>query len=242
MLKRLSFNANVLRYIAIIAMTLDHIAWYFLPFTSLPAQLMHFAGRMTAPMMCFFLVQGFLHTSDLKKYTGRMVIFACISQVPFILLKQHEFNMIFTLTMGLICLVVIASDSKIWIKAIEICSILIVSWWCDWKVWGIVWVLSFYIFRNNKLKQFISFCLIWFTYYIYALNRNFTSYHMTNPGKALIYSLYSLGCIPAAFMVIYMYNGRRKKNAFSKWFFYIYYPLHLIIICLVNKYLMMSTG
>ena len=69
----LRFNANQLKLIAIIAMVVDHCAVVFVSDSSSVMWLLRMIGRMTAPIMCFFIAEGYFHTSNLKKYMGRLL-------------------------------------------------------------------------------------------------------------------------------------------------------------------------
>lgn len=56
MKSKIQFNANYLKVVAIIAMTIDHCTDLFYPgFPTEPIPLgLHFIGRLTAPIMWFF--------------------------------------------------------------------------------------------------------------------------------------------------------------------------------------------
>lgn len=73
-------NSNHLKFIAIIAMTIDHIADLLYPGmpNSIIPNICHIIGRLTAPIMFFFICEGFYYTKDLKKYIKRLFIFAII--------------------------------------------------------------------------------------------------------------------------------------------------------------------
>ena len=79
-------DSNMIKLIAIIAMTVDHIAWAVFP--GYPAALlpvvMHLIGRITCPVMCYFIAEGFHYTRDVRKYTARLFIFAVISHFAYI--------------------------------------------------------------------------------------------------------------------------------------------------------------
>jgi uncharacterized membrane protein len=64
---KLSINRNQLKYIAIVAMLIDHIAWAFVPTYTVLGEVMHFIGRLTGPVMAYFLAEGYIHTHDRKK-------------------------------------------------------------------------------------------------------------------------------------------------------------------------------
>ena len=78
---RKTVDANTLKIIAVMAMTVDHIAWLCFPGYSqdwLPI-VMHMTGRLTCPVMCYFISEGYHHTKDIAKYTRRLFAFAFIS-------------------------------------------------------------------------------------------------------------------------------------------------------------------
>ena len=84
-MRQKGLNANQLKVVAIAAMTLDHFTdvlfpgypteWYFLA--------IHLLGRLTAPIMWFFVAEGYHYTRDWKKYFGRLLGFALLSHFAF---------------------------------------------------------------------------------------------------------------------------------------------------------------
>ena len=73
-------SANTLKLIAIVAMVLDHIAVGFVAQTSVLYFIMRTIGKITAPIMCYFIAEGYFHTHNLKRYMLRLLIFALISR------------------------------------------------------------------------------------------------------------------------------------------------------------------
>ena len=70
-------NSNQLKLIAIIAMTVDHLTWVIWPGyqTGWPQLALHCVGRITAPIMWFFIAEGYHYTHSFKKYALRLLLF-----------------------------------------------------------------------------------------------------------------------------------------------------------------------
>ena len=81
-----TLNSNQIKLIAIAAMTADHIAWLLFPGYSREALplIMHLVGRITCPIMCYFIAEGYHHSKDLAKYTRRLFLFALLSHFAYI--------------------------------------------------------------------------------------------------------------------------------------------------------------
>ena len=85
-------SSNAIKLIAIAAMTVDHIAWAVFP--GYPKEflplLMHIIGRITCPIMCYCIAEGYHYTRNIRKYTARLFIFALISHFCYIYFS-HDF-------------------------------------------------------------------------------------------------------------------------------------------------------
>lgn len=100
--------------IALVTMLIDHIGFIFYP----DMIALRVIGRIAFPIYCFLLVQGFLHTSNLKKYMVRMGVFALLSEVPFDLARAGYWldlsrqNVFITLFLGLCCMTIYRLSEK----------------------------------------------------------------------------------------------------------------------------------
>ena len=79
-------DSNMIKVIAIIAMTIDHITWLLFPgypTDALPI-ILHLIGRLTCPIMCYFIAEGYHYTKNINKYTLRLFAFSLISHFAYI--------------------------------------------------------------------------------------------------------------------------------------------------------------
>ena len=79
-----ALSDGTLRQVAMVCMLIDHFAWAFLPSGSVPAGILHTFGRITAPVICFLLTEGYRHTHSFRKYLTRMMIFTAVSYFPYL--------------------------------------------------------------------------------------------------------------------------------------------------------------
>jgi hypothetical protein len=234
--KRLT--ANVIKVIAIVAMTIDHFTWTFFPGyrTDILPLFLHIIGRLTAPIMCYFIVEGYYHTKNLKKYIIRMFVFAFISHFAYAFMFGKDFipfkhsvfdqtSVMWTFALGLVALAVSKSENqklKSWQKQIIIWICLIAAFCADWSTPIAVSILYMGMNRGNLKKQMLWFMLWIITYSIvYAIFLNF------------VYGLIQV-TVAFAIPILYQYNGARGKWKGMKCFFYIYYPLHLTIFGIIR--------
>ncbi|MEE0264753.1 MAG: TraX family protein [Acutalibacteraceae bacterium] len=240
-------DSNMIKVIAIIAMTLDHITWMLFPgypCDILPVTL-HIIGRITCPVMCYFIAEGYHYTKNIKKYTKRLFIFALISHFAYIFASMdftdwksfipfyygsllNQTSVMWSLAWGLVMLRVVNSNriKKSWVKIFLVILICLVSFPSDWSCIASLCILAFGTNRGNLKAQMlwmIFYVAIYSTVYFFAIDK--------------IYGLIQMAVI-LAIPVIMLYNGQRGKNkkvnSIMKWLFYIYYPLHLFIIGLIQ--------
>lgn len=230
--KKIKFNATQLKLIAIVAMTVDHIAWLLYPGLVkevIPVS-MHIFGRLTVPIMWYFIAEGCYYTKEIKKYFLRMFTFAIISHfafcfglgVPYNPLEGSIFNktsVLFPLSMSILLIWIFKNEKiKNNVKILYIVILNLVTFVADWSSIALMMPFFLYQHREDKKKQVIDY-IIWISVYslIYII---FIDVYYGILQFATLFSLFFL----------WNYDGTRGKEIGSKWFFYYYYPLHLIVI------------
>ena len=134
-------SGSVLKWFAVITMVIDHFGasvletyvmnvWGRSPLGNLFSdhwnellrvdRILRYIGRPAFPIFCFLLVEGFLHTRDVKKYAMRLGIFALISEIPFDLAVRGKFfdwqyqNVYVTLLLGLLTIWALKTQKDVW--------------------------------------------------------------------------------------------------------------------------------
>ena len=207
-----------LKCIAVFSMLTDHIGACLFP----SEVWMRYVGRLAFPIYCFFIAEGYLHTRDVKKYMGRLFLFALVSEIPYDLGRFNtpfyweSQNVFFTLLLALMCICALDSWRRQPFVAAAVLAVVCAAMHylvrSDYGIGGIVMVLCFYIFRMQQAEQFLSVAAINICYY-------------GNIQRAGVLAL-----IP-----IWFYNGTKGPSA--KYFFYAFYPVHLFLLYLIRRYL-----
>ncbi|MEG1886932.1 MAG: TraX family protein [Oscillospiraceae bacterium] len=226
--KTFGLTANALKIYAVVAMIIDHFAWAFIPSSSPLGAIMHFIGRTCAPLICFFVAEGYLHTKSLKKYAFRLAIFAVVSQVPFSMFVNSgkisllPTNMIFTLLCGLLALCAWNYIENRFLSCLCVLALVLITNYSDWKIFGVVFILIFAIFNDNRKMMLVA----------YASAALLKIGLDTFLGGFNLYTFISRLGIFVPIILITLYNGKRSTSLLpiSKWFFYIAYPLQFILL------------
>ena len=231
-LKRPSLSGSTLKMIALVIMFIDHIGAVIVQRTMTMEGFNHdfwsslympirYVGRLAFPIFCFLLVEGFVHTSNIKKYLKGMLIFALISEIPFNLsiagtvFSLDYQNIFWELAMGILAMISLkkieSSKLNYLIQVILRIAVIIVfaaiaeGLNFDYGMYGIISIVALYAFRENRLMQLLIGAL----------------------------SFYWEPVAPLAFLLLASYNGKRGKNI--KYLFYVFYPSHLLLLYLVAR-------
>lgn len=237
-------SANTIKYFAVFAMLIDHIAWCFVDTNSILGIIMHLIGRMTAPIMTYFIVEGYHYTRNVNKYLARLAIFAAVSWIPFLFMEYGTFlpftfvdgnlyfnpaqGVIYTFFLTLLALKTVHSQSLPKpAKVVLVIGLCMLSSIGDWFFFPIVWALLLDKYRGNFKKQAAAFAIssvVLMTLMIVFLTDGFGD------------NWFQYGVL-LALIPLYFYNGEKGRGGrFNKWFFYIFYPAHLLILGILKWY------
>ncbi len=241
--KAKGLNANQLKLIAIVAMTLDHLVWTIRPgyATDWWVVLCHVIGRLTAPIMWFFIAEGYHYTHDVKKYAKRLFVLALISHfaynfcfgISFLPFQTSVFNqtgVVWSLAWGLMLLYVNdSSQLKPWQKVVFTIFVCIITFPSDWSCIASMAILYIGVNRGNFKKQ-MEWMMLWtFVYaavYFLFIDR--------------VYAVIQLGtCLTIP--LLSHYNGERGSFKGMGRLFYVYYPAHLFL-CGILRVLLWGAG
>ena len=231
------WNGNQLKLIAIIAMTIDHLAWTLAPGYSTEwwVLLCHLAGRLTAPIMWFFIVEGWHYTHDVRKYTLRLFLLALVSHfaynfcfgIPMLPFREGSFfnqtSVAWSLAWGLVLLRIHSNEKTAsWLKFALTILICVISFPSDWSCVASMAILYMGVSRGDFKKQMV-WMMVWSAVYalVYFLFLD------------RLYGLLQLGtCLTIP--LLRCYNGRRGRWKGMGKLFYVYYPLHLALVGLLR--------
>lgn len=233
-------NSNQIKLIAIIAMTVDHITWLLFPGCQKIWWVMglHIIGRLTAPIMWFFIAEGFHYTHNVKEYIIRLFVFAIISHfaynyaggIPFV--PNGFFNMtsvMWSLAWSVVLMAIFTTEHlPQWLKYLFIIAICFITFPSDWSTIAAMCPVFLYLNRGDFKKQSISL-LVWTAMYAAV-------YFIAMDKIYGILQMFTLLSLP----ILKQYNGERGSWKGMKWFFYLYYPAHLFLIGLAR--VMIGTG
>lgn len=250
-----------IKMIAVIAMTIDHFAkivgqtgiMSLFPGVSLKTSylmvnLMDVMGRIAFPLFAFMVAEVVQRTSSIRRYIGRLMLFALISE-PFHyfafnsqIVSFSEFlerlsyfrlsNVFFTLCLGAIASYACQTmEEKIHEEYLVACIPVIAALslfaeyiGCDYGAMGIILVAMLYMSKTKITK--ITVILLW-SIGIYIVGQG-----MGNWSQDWTYPI--LNCLLSSFSCFLIGNYSGKRGLPVKWSFYIYYPAHLLLLILLE--------
>ena len=242
---RRTFSGTALKTIACITMLVDHIgascieAGILTPgldagtlsqdaLSAYPLyrldMVLRFTGRLAFPLFCFLLVEGFVHTHNVKGYLGRLVLFGLLSEIPFDLaffrtpFDPSAQNVYWTLALGVLAMAGLKRFEKenglpgwqglVWAGG---CAALALATNTDYHAIGVLIICTLYLTRADRKRQ----CLAGAVLFLFELTA------------------------PLAFVLVWFYNGQRGAcSPLQKKAFYWFYPVHLLVLAVITNLLL----
>lgn len=223
--------------------------------------LFRFLGRLSFPIFAYLLAEGCRRTRDLPKYLGRLAIFAAVSQLPFVLaFGQSGGSVILTFFLaagGIFLYQKVRAGRRSHVAALlPVLAAALLAWLTDsdygWM--GVLIVFALYLCGEDRKRQSICLAVSLFLLYfaaevlrfwspvllpllqgadpilVWRNRQGFLSFWWTFllPYCAAVTCSALLALVP-----LYFYNGERGRG--SKWFFYIFYPAHLLVLWAIKS-------
>lgn len=225
--RRCGLSGTALKLLACVTMLIDHIGASCIEAgvgtaANCPVGLLkmdpvlRLIGRLAFPIFCFLLVEGFLHTHDVKQYLRRLLLFGAVSEIPFDMAFFREpfygghQNVYWTLALGVIAVAAMqrsqdAVGRLTWQggAAAVVCALAAELAATDYGAIGVALIAALYLTRNSRTQQSI-------------LGAGMMLFERT---------------APLAFVLTWFYNGQRGRcPQWAKWAFYLFYPVHLVVL------------
>lgn len=218
-----------LKIIAMITMLVDHVGCIFFPQYIILREI----GRISFPIFCFLLVEGFFHTSNIWNYLKRFGILALLSEIPFDLVFHGTFvdwsgqNVACTLFLGLFSIWILEEglhlednnkSCSIWWEYGSIIAVVFIMFAAeclhtDYGAGGILMILIFYLLREQLVIQVLAMGVL-------------NTFLMRGVQKYAVFAM----------LPISVYNGTRGIKL--KYVFYMFYPLHLLVLWFIKVYIL----
>lgn len=231
-----------LKIIALITMFIDHIGYVIFP----NHFWLRYIGRIAFPIYAFLISEGLKKTSNIKKYLRNLLILALISELFYDLCFNKNINLfyktntVYTLFIASLSIYLYNKNSNSILKYLSLLLGLSISYILktDYDILGVLLIFIFY-FLHNKY-EYLIYGIIWVNIK-YLSNISYILQYIFNKNIYLpnIYVINSLGLylftiVP--FLIIMFYNNKKGKNI--KYIFYILYPLHLFILCIIKLFIL----
>jgi hypothetical protein len=215
-------NAFHIKVLAIVTMFIDHIGLFFFP----ESFLLRTIGRLSFPMFAWLIANGALHTKNINKYFVRLVIFAFLSQIPYMLANRlidptsTALNIFFTLSIGLGAIILIRKTSLQihWVLISLMSAVLAFALNTDYGGFGVLSIIAFYLFFKNKSILILTQGIIYVLMSVYFLSI----------GNSLG-MIQFIGLLALVFITVY----NNKSGPKWRYLFYAVYPLHYVVIYFV---------
>ncbi len=220
-------SGTALKWLALILMTVDHFGLIFFGFFPFSVyRILRCIGRVSFPLFAYLTAEGFRYTKNRKAYALRMVVFGVLIQVGYFLFARSlDLNIFFTLALSLL-FIYLFEASKADKRKIPLFLLALLL-----AVFPCYMFSSFYGFAVSY--GLFGALLPLFAYVGRGKWERLAFFTLGNILLCLSLTAAPLGewqwfCL-LALPILMLYNGQAGKYR-MKYFFYLYYPLHLVVL------------
>ena len=232
-----STSTGVLNLLALIFMFIDHSGKMLFP--QIPE--MRMIGRLAFPLYCWCLVVGFHYTRSVPKYMLRLLVIGLVSQPLYMMALSHTWtqpNIFLTLLLGLAALWGLREKwygSHIWAPIIALVLAVVLD--CDYGWKGVMLIMLLYAAQESKAAiaaVMIAFCLYWGSGYSTTTTFFGVSIApiMVSPISDLLQPWLRIQAM--AILALPLMLLPLPKMKLPSWLGYALYPLHLVVLILLE--------
>ncbi len=257
-------SAAALKYLAAVFMVIDHVGMLFTPLApffpsdDLRYYLFRYLGRLAFPIFAFFVAEGCRHTRNFRAYLTRLGIFALVTQVPLVIVQPEGGRSIvvtfFLAALGIWCWEELGRREHRMLGALALCLCVLAAqpFQGDYGWLGAATVAAVYLAGADRQRQLWALGLSLVCYYLLGAlwaywdpaiallpsqgwARFLLEMRVRIPYFQRFYLPYSLLMTAFACLTLIplsFYNGKRGRG--GRWFFYWFYPGHLVVLWLIQ--------
>lgn len=225
-LQRFDIGREFIKLTAMITMTIDHLGAIIYP----EFIILRIIGRLSFPLYSYLIILGVESTRNSTNYFMRLLLFAAISQVPYYLAfgfgPLESLNIFFTLAFGVVFIVFLFPLRKLSLLCLlPILASFVLNF--DYGLYGIALIGCMFVLKTHTKSGIFLLTL---------LNGLYLLFQRISPFQAL--SLFALPIIilhkSGVLKIETEINAKAVYLPLVKYFFYIYYPLHLTLFYLIK--------
>ena len=267
----------VLKLIAILAMLSDHIAKVFgQEFTGIffpnslessysMVKMMEIAGRLTFPIMAFFIAEGCKKTSNITKYITRLFLFALLSQIPYTLalyatnglgsdnphsqfgthltyFDAGSLNVLFVLGFGALAIFLYEKLKRKPVSFVFVSLVIAAAGLLklEYSFFGVMLIFAAYVSPTRKMQILIMAVVLSILYLGYGggLQNALNMLDAPRPLSVNIFYAIVSGVgqwLGALISLFLLYFYNGERGKKAKYSFYLFYPAHLIVLIAIRE-------